>query len=435
MSASSSAIESTAPNQNLPSNFEAAALRRERANFIRFLGIAKYSEILAAVLFAISMASQSGWNAPLIWLGAILVPLILCVIVLMKPIAALKSSEELAESLATTGSAFSNVVVANSMCGLLWGLSVFYLVEPGNELSMFIASIWLIGLLMSSLGMAALSCYAPLLWGAPIFVCLMVKLLSLGELVFNVIALGTVILMAFFVTMVVRTRDIVRRDFLRDLQKAALVERLADANRYAEQLNSELRMEIKRREKVEQALIEERDHAAHLCTIDSLTGIHNRRAFDSALEEEIGRARRNNHPLSLIIIDVDRFKNYNDARGHQAGDDVLRRVANIIETVTRRGTDMGCRYGGEEFTVLLPNTELTQAFKISESIRFALENEQIDHPDSDVSHFVTVSVGVSAAIPDNATAEKLLHAADKALYAAKSAGRNITFSSPPLTQA
>lgn len=396
--------------------------RREQDNFVRFLKISQYLEYGAALIYVASIASLSGWREPLTWFGAF------SALALIRVFA-----------IATFGPDIKNaewknylIIGANACCGICWGVSAFYLADGNSGEALLITTMWLSGLMISALGMAAVSSKSPVFWGSPILACLLIKLFSSQDRLFVYAGFGVILLAVFFAAIVYLTRQTIKRDFLREMQNASLANRLTKANDYAERLNIDLRLEIKRRESLEEKLIEERDQAKRLSSIDSLTGINNRRAFDTAIEEEILRARRNRHPLSLIFIDVDHFKEFNDARGHQAGDDVLRRVANVIENSTRRETDLSSRYGGEEFAVLLPNTELTYASRIAENIRQEMIAEGIVHPKSDVSEYVTVSLGVSSVVPetDNA-AIKLLSAADQALYSAKYAGRNRTTKASP----
>ena len=397
--------------------FEPALAARERENFVRLLYLAQFPEIAAAGVYAASMAGQIGWTGPLNWLGLVWLVMTVRFFVINR---ALADSAELHNN-------FNFVLLANCSCGLCWGISAFYLTHGASEAALYIVMIWLVGMIVSAMGLAAVSSRHPILWASPVVIALMVRLLLEGNQTFTLMAVGVVMLILLFGAIVYFTREIIRRDFYREMQNASLVEQLSEANTYATRLNEELRLEISQREKIEAALRHERDQAERLSTTDSLTGISNRRAFDNALQDEIQRARREQNILSLILIDVDRFKNYNDARGHQAGDDVLRQVARIIEQSTRRGTDKSCRYGGEEFAVLLPNTDITHAARIAEAIRAQLEAEQIVHPDSDVGPHVTISLGVSAMVPNDRNAgETLLSVADRALYRAKTAGRNQT---------
>jgi diguanylate cyclase (GGDEF)-like protein len=162
-----------------------------------------------------------------------------------------------------------------------------------------------------------------------------------------------------------------------------------------------------------------------LAVIDELTGISNRRFFNMVLGQEWGRATREVHPLSLILIDIDSFKNYNDYYGHQKGDECLRRVARALSELVRRPGDQVARYGGEEFVVLMPHTGLRGAAGVAEKLRQQIEELNLEHARSDVSNRVTISLGVASAIPERGSSpEQLIAAADRAGYEAKRLGRN-----------
>ncbi|WP_312517760.1 diguanylate cyclase [Massilia sp.] len=162
-----------------------------------------------------------------------------------------------------------------------------------------------------------------------------------------------------------------------------------------------------------------------LADSDGLTGMANRRHFEITLNAEYERARRNGQPCSLILIDVDHFKKFNDRYGHVAGDECLRRVARAIDGGTRRPTDLAARYGGEEFVVILPDTDLEGARAVAENIRSAVVDIGTEHADSPYGH-ITASLGVFTARPaqDDCAASSWVEAADAALYEAKTAGRN-----------
>jgi diguanylate cyclase (GGDEF)-like protein len=161
-----------------------------------------------------------------------------------------------------------------------------------------------------------------------------------------------------------------------------------------------------------------------LSVTDGLTGLFNRRALDERIEAEWQRARRQSEPLSVLFIDIDRFKLFNDFYGHAEGDRVLAAVAKAIRTASRRATDMVARYGGEEFAVVLPATPAAGAAQIAEEVRRAVEGLGIMHEHSEYGG-VTVSIGCATCVPRESTgAQALLRAADAELYTAKQAGRN-----------
>ena len=163
----------------------------------------------------------------------------------------------------------------------------------------------------------------------------------------------------------------------------------------------------------------------HMAVRDGLTGLANRLSFDEKIEAEWLHNLREGTSLSVLLIDVDHFKLYNDHYGHQKGDACLKAVAQAIGGQVFRPSDLAARYGGEEFVVVLPNTDGEAAFAVAERIRHAIESLQIPHDASLTAPFVTLSIGVSHAVPfDGASHENLIAKADEALYQAKHAGRN-----------
>lgn len=156
---------------------------------------------------------------------------------------------------------------------------------------------------------------------------------------------------------------------------------------------------------------------------DGLTGIYNRRELEKRLHQECQRARRYHRPLSVLMLDIDHFKNVNDRYGHQAGDEVLITVADLIQ-LNVRPVDVVCRYGGEELAVILPETNAEGASTAAERIRSTVEDSITATPQGDMVH-VTVSIGLATFPRDGDTAASLIHAADQALYVAKQEGRNL----------
>lgn len=162
-----------------------------------------------------------------------------------------------------------------------------------------------------------------------------------------------------------------------------------------------------------------------LSSLDGLTGIPNRRRFDEVIEQEWQRATRQQTPLSVIMIDIDFFKLYNDNYGHQGGDDCLQRVAKTLDEAVARETDMVARYGGEEFVVVLPETDQKGAEAVAERMRANVQMQKIPHQLSKASEYVSISVGAASTVPKKGNkSESLLAAADQELYSAKEGGRN-----------
>lgn len=163
-----------------------------------------------------------------------------------------------------------------------------------------------------------------------------------------------------------------------------------------------------------------------LSSLDGLTGISNRRQFDETLLREWRRLGRQGRPLSMLLCDVDYFKQFNDAYGHQVGDECLKAVARTLKDTLRRPADLVARYGGEEFAVILPDTEITGALQVAEAMRSAVEGLNITHRYSKGASVVTISIGVASTTPSRTGSDSsaLLKRAHDALYQAKQAGRN-----------
>ncbi len=197
---------------------------------------------------------------------------------------------------------------------------------------------------------------------------------------------------------------------------------LAKLNRQLEEHSKILEQKVLERtaalEKANQELLT-------LARSDGLTQIANRRHFDEVLRLEWNVLRREKLPLSLILCDVDYFKRYNDTYGHPAGDECLRQVAQVLRHSVRRPADLVARYGGEEFVVTLPNTSAEGAIHIATEIQKKVQQLQIPHAQSTVSHYVTLSFGIASLVPQPLTSpETLINLADHALYEAKRQGRN-----------
>ena len=181
----------------------------------------------------------------------------------------------------------------------------------------------------------------------------------------------------------------------------------------------------KQLKEVIQALQRANNELESIATLDSLTKISNRRYFDHYLAQEWERLAQEQLPLSLILADIDHFKQYNDLCGHLAGDECLQQVAQTIRNTVKGSVDLVARYGGEEFAILLPDTDLTAATQLAEAIRLAVEQITIkDVPQLPYEH-MSISLGVASLIPaPHDSVEMLIAAADQALYKAKKQGRN-----------
>ena len=163
-----------------------------------------------------------------------------------------------------------------------------------------------------------------------------------------------------------------------------------------------------------------------LVFLDGLTGVFNRRYFDQQLGTEWARSARNGSPLSMVMLDVDFFKNYNDRYGHQAGDDCLRMIASTLKSALKRPADLVARYGGEEFACILPDTSFDDAMALAGDLEAQVRRLALPHESSDVAKVVTISIGVGSnggAAPAQDGGLQLLKMADAQLYEAKHTGR------------
>lgn len=190
--------------------------------------------------------------------------------------------------------------------------------------------------------------------------------------------------------------------------------------------------DISARKRAEQEMVRLQRELELLSYSDGLTNAANRRMFDISFEREWASARRTGKPMSLILLDLDYFKEYNDSYGHLAGDECLRRVARLLGEAARRPRDLVGRYGGEEFVVLLPETDAPAAELIAEHCRQLVADAKIPHPRSRAASTVTASFGVASIVPTERDDPKsFLQEVDRLLYRAKEAGRNQVVSLRP----
>jgi diguanylate cyclase (GGDEF)-like protein len=224
----------------------------------------------------------------------------------------------------------------------------------------------------------------------------------MGELLDARVSVGTVAVGAVLVVLMLSLVHTWRMRVIRELQ--------ADLMRVV-------------RERTE-ALEDANRKLAQMSYVDAVTEVSNRRSFEEELTMEWRRSARTKSRLSLLMADIDGFKAFNDALGHQAGDEALKKVAAVIDLSVRRAGDIVARYGGEEFAVLLPDTDTGGAAALAERVRLAIEERNIWHPATPRGR-LTVSIGVATMIGDEGESSALVKAADAALYQAKRDGRNL----------
>ncbi len=253
----------------------------------------------------------------------------------------------------------------------------------------------------------------------------------------HVVGWTILIVFGFLIVTSIRPHQNLNQGLLLHLEKLSLLEQLKQEKQEIERLNIKLNMDIDEIREKEQELMQARDRAERmarqmerLSSQDGLTGIANRRRMDENLRVEWSRSLREQTPLSMILCDVDRFKHYNDTYGHEAADSALQRIAEILDSVCRRGGDLAARYENDEFGIILPNTEHEHAVELAEQLRAEVEALQIHHVQSNVPQVLTISFGVASAVAETELSAAVLIAnADKALNAAKNLGRNQVASS------
>lgn len=302
--------------------------------------------------------------------------------------------------------------------GLLWGLAPAA-VLPGIDDTLLVTVV----LLGAGMALAAFSAYSVSL-AAVTAQALPLALANLAVLTLTrdpahyALAAALALLYVHQGVVMVQARGVLERQIRLRVENALLAQQLS-------QQAEKTAAELERRMEVERSLRASRDRAERLSGIDALTDIANRRYFDNRLKQEVSRAFRERAPLSLVLCDIDFFKQYNDTYGHQRGDECLKLFARTLVSYCRRGGDLPARVGGEEFAVLLPHTEHAAALKLADLARAAFDALEVEHLGSKLKPNVTASFGVATSIPTHLDAgEALVRAADQALYLAKSRGRN-----------
>jgi diguanylate cyclase (GGDEF)-like protein/PAS domain S-box-containing protein len=182
--------------------------------------------------------------------------------------------------------------------------------------------------------------------------------------------------------------------------------------------------DISERKRTEEKLLALQKELEDLSFRDGLTGLANRRRFDAVFSVEWESARRTKQPLSLLLVDIDHFKQYNDRHGHVRGDQCLKRVAEILQVAACRPRDFVARYGGEEFVLVLPETDESGALSVAERCQEELAAAEVTHGNSSVSELVTISIGTGTVVPVDEAQLAFLECVDQRLYRAKEHGRN-----------
>lgn len=294
-----------------------------------------------------------------------------------------------------------------SLSGLAWGLGgLFVLHTSPNSMVVIITAIQ--AMVMG--GALTLGAFMPAFYAfsLPATIPMVIALLASRENSNFVLAIYSIIFLLMFITIARRFNHSLSRTLQLSFEKEALVNALTEAH----------------------------DQQSVLAKTDGLTGLANRRHFDEVLEKEFARLQRSGAPLSLLILDVDHFKAYNDTYGHIAGDECLRRIAEIFNKHLNRPSDLAARYGGEEFAGIMPETDHAGTALLAEQIRADVAALNIAHSSSPTAEHVTISLGVATInCVGMSSPTQALELTDKQLYRAKSEGRDRVASWNGLEQA
>jgi len=319
-----------------------------------------------------------------------------------------------------------------ALTGAGWGMGALLLPPPGLDAYAALYLLWAGGLSAGAVAAYSVRVRAFLAFALPALVPFAVYSLTRGDAEGQTLAVMLAMFFAFLLLSALRSQGGLLNALTLQLQSRRRVGQLNAERERAERLNAELRVDIDEHQRTLETLQHAKQQAEDLAqrlqllsSLDGLTGIANRRHFDEGLDREWRRALRGRTPISLIMVDIDFFKPYNDTYEHQAGDECLKQVARLLKGYSRRGGDFAARYGGEEFAVVLSGTDGDGAREIAEEIRLRVECLGIPHESSRVKAVVTVSAGVATLTPgEDATPGALVRMADTALYQAKETGRN-----------
>ena len=318
------------------------------------------------------------------------------------------------------------------LTGILWGIIAIYICAFGTLTSCTTILIIIAGIVAGSFALNAASfpSFTAFSWSALVPISMYFLLMTdsheyfLG--IFALFFLGILTIMSYSMN------KMIFRYFSYETENIKLIEKLAEEKGMVMKLNKDLNKDLKLQKKIETELKNEKlkveslvEKLLKLSTIDGLTGIPNRRHFDEYMGKEWSRCAREQISLSLILCDIDHFKDYNDHYGHLKGDNCLRKIASTLSEHARRGGDMAARYGGEEFAIILPNTNLDNAIILAQQVHQAVRDMALEHKASATDNIITASFGVASIIPNrDILSSTLISLADKAMYKAKQGGRN-----------
>lgn len=323
----------------------------------------------------------------------------------------------------------TRLYLSMALIGVIWAAAPIIVVMLLNDSVAFTALLLATGIVIAAFSSYGMDTRATFLVTVPIGLSVVGVSAASDIPAFNTIAFALPLLYVHQYFVMRRARTVLENQIRLRIENAALARELSER---AQKTSAELN----RRMETERMLRASRDRAERMSATDSLTEIANRRYFDKRLASEVSRAFRDRTSLSLVMCDIDYFKQFNDLYGHGEGDECLKGFARTLESYCRRGGDLAARVGGEEFALLLPQTEHQAAMDLAERARAGFDDMAVPHEGSEVKGNATASFGVATDMPNGLNAgEELLRRADRALYAAKHLGRNRVISTTEITEA
>ncbi|MGE0335698.1 MAG: GGDEF domain-containing protein [Gammaproteobacteria bacterium] len=312
--------------------------------------------------------------------------------------------------------------------GTTYGITAWWIPLPDQTWLLAVVNLWLGGLAVGGLIGQGIVPAIGLAFAITALLPMMARLLLSQDPTLTALGIGNLLFYMYIYSVALRAQGYTLSEIRHHVMYHALADSLETQRQRSEALVDRLTREVTRRKRIQVALKTARDHARRQSGQDPLTSLANLRTFESALAREWGRAARDRLPVSVVLVDIDRFRAYNERYGHHAGDLCIARLARLLLTIAHRDADLVARFGSEEFAVLLPETGEFAAQDLAEEMRGAVFDLTILHGSSDAERVVTVSCGVATRVPQaGQPPTEIIESAALALKRAKAAGRNCVY--------